>query len=200
MTFVTCDRAVSTDQSKFRFRMVEAANVDPGACAVARFAAQRRAICAFLRHALLEFSLVNIFVAGGAGAVGKMERQNLVRSSAQARFVAIRASHGHVRPGEHEAGVLVLCNRERGAMKVLHGVAILATILVGSGGKLLVMRILVAIRAGCELHFVDRIFAGGSVTFVTSYCRMFSFQRIVRSGVFLDAKLRWLPTVDGMAF
>ena len=200
VAFVTCDRAVSADQSKFRFRMVEAANVDPGACAVARFATKRNPIRALLRHALLEFSLVDIFVAGDTGAVGEMERQDLVHSSGEAGFVALRAGHGHVRPGQHEAGVLVLCNRECGAMKVLYGVAILATILVGSGGKLLVMRILVAIRTRSELHFVDRILTSGRVTFVTSYCRMFSFQRIVRSRMFFNAKLRWLPAVDGMAF
>ena len=189
-----------TDQSKFRFRMVEAANVDPGACAVARFATERNSVGALLRHALLEFSLVDIFVAGGAGAVGKMERQNLVGSSGEAGFVALRAGNGHVGPGEHEACVLVLCNRERGAMKVLYGVAILATVLVRRGGELLVMRILVAIRTRSELHFVDRILTSGRVTFVTSYCGMFTFQRIVRSRVFFNAKLRWLPAFDGMAF
>src|SRR5689334_2127983 len=36
VTFVTSNRAVSTDQGKFSFRVVETADVDPGAGAVAR--------------------------------------------------------------------------------------------------------------------------------------------------------------------
>ena len=40
VTFVTSSRAVSSDQGKFCFRMIETADVDPGAGAVARFAAQ----------------------------------------------------------------------------------------------------------------------------------------------------------------
>jgi len=85
-------------------------------------------------------------------------------------------------------------------MKVLNGVAIFATILVRSCGKLFVMRVLMAIRAGREFHFVNGLLAGGSVTFVTSDSRMFAFERIVRSGVLLHAKLRWLPAFDGVAF
>jgi len=166
---------------------------------VARFATERNSVGALLRHALLEFSLVDIFVAGGAGAVGKMERQNLVGSSGEAGFVALRAGNGHVGPGEHEACVLVLCNRERGAMKVLYGVAILATILVGSGGKLLVMRILVTIRTRRELHFVDGVLAGRRVAFVARNGRMFALQRIMRVCVFFYAKLRWLPAIDCVA-
>ena len=35
----------------------------------------------------------------------EMERQNLVRSSAEAGFVALRAGDGHVGPGQHEMRV-----------------------------------------------------------------------------------------------
>ena len=199
VAFVTCGRAMRSQQCKFCFRMVEASNVDPGSGAVAGFAAQGGSIGALLRHALLEFSLVGIHVAGGARPVLEMERQNLVRSSGKAGFVALRAGDGHVSPGQHKAGVLVLGNGERRAMKVLYGVAILAAVLVRRGGKLLVMRILMAIRAGRELHFVDRVFSGRRVAFVAGHGRMFSFQRIVRSRVLLHAKLRWLPALHGVA-
>ena len=199
VAFVARDPAMRAEQSKFCFRMVEAADVDPGFGAVARFAAQRGSIGALLRHALLEFALVGIRVAGSAGAVREMERQNLVRSSAEARFVALRAGDGHVGPGQHEVGVLVLGDRERRAMKVLYRVAVLAAILVGRGGKLLVMRVLMAIRARRELHFVDSVLAGRRVAFVASDGRMFSFQRIMRCRVLLHAKLRWLPAFDGVA-
>src|ERR1700693_2616389 len=141
---------MSPDQGKFRFRMIEAANVDPGPGAVARFAAQRGSIGALLRHAVLEFALMGIGVAGSARAVREMERQNLVRPSGEAGFVAIRAGDGHVGSGQYKMGVLVLGNRERRAMKVLYGVAVLAAILVRGGGKLLVVGILMAIRARRE--------------------------------------------------
>ena len=83
-----------------------------------------------------------------------MEWQNLVRSSAKACLVALRTGDGHVGSSQHEASVLVLGDGERRAMKVLHGMAILATVQVGSRGELLAMRILMAIRACGELHFV----------------------------------------------
>lgn len=99
VTFSARGAAMSAEQSKLCFRMVEAADVDPGLGAVTGFAAQSGSIGAFLRHALLEFALVWIRVAGRAGAVREMERQNLVCSSAKARLVAIRAGDGHVSTG-----------------------------------------------------------------------------------------------------
>jgi len=200
VTFVTRDAAVTSDQWEFCFRMVEAANVNPGSSAVACFAAQGSAIGAFGRHALVEFALMRIHVAGRAGAVLEMERQNLVRSSAEAGLVALRAGYGLVGPGQHEACVLVLRDGERRAMEVLYGVAILATILVGSGGKLFVMGVLVAIHARRELHFVESILTGRRVAFFAGDGRMFSLERVMRSRVFLHAKLRRLPAIDGVAF
>jgi len=167
---------------------------------VARFAAQRGSIGALLRHAVLEFALVDILVAGSARAVREMERQNLVRPSAQPHLVTFRAGDGHVRPRQHKVGVLVLRNGEGRTMKVFYSVAILATILVGSSGKLLVMRILMAIRASRELHFVECVLAGWRVAFVASDGRMFSLERVMRRRVLLYAELRWLPAFDGVAF
>jgi len=188
VTFVTCDRAMSSDQGKFRFRMIEATDVDPGPGAVARFAAQRSSVGALQRHAVLEFALMGIGVAGSARAVREMERQNLVCPSAKARFVTLRASDGHVSPGKREARVLVLGNRERRAMEILYGVAILAAALVRSGGELFVMRVLMAFGAGRELHFVNRIFARWRVAFVAGDGGMLAFQRIVRSRMLLHAE------------
>ena len=99
VAFAASDAAVSSDQWEFRFGVVEASNVDPGSRAVARFAAQGSAIGALGRHALLEFALMRIHVASRAGAVLEMERQNFVRSSTEAGFVAFRAGYGHVSPG-----------------------------------------------------------------------------------------------------
>lgn len=74
VTFVTRDRAMSSDQRKFRFRMVEVADVDPGAGAVAGFAALRGSIGPLRRHLHLEFPRMGIHMAGRAGAVLEMER------------------------------------------------------------------------------------------------------------------------------
>jgi len=199
VAFAAGHPAMSPNQREFRFRMVEAADVDPGPSAVARFAAERGSIGALLRHALLEFAFMGIGVAGGARAVFEVKRQNLVRSSAEAGFVAFRAGNGDVGSGQHEARVLVFGNCECRAMEVLYGVAILATILIGSGGKLLVMRVLVAIRARRELHFVEGLLPGRRVAFVAGDSRVFSLERIVRGCVFLHAKMRWLPALDGVA-
>jgi len=199
VAFAAGNSAMSPDQWEFRFRMVETADVDPGLGAVARFAAERSAIGAFLRHAVFEFALMDILVAGGARAVRKMERQNLVRSSAQAHFVALRAGYRHVGSGQHEMSVLVLGNGKRRAMKVLNGMAILAAVLVWSGGKLLVMRVLMAIRAGREFNFVQSVFAGRRVAFIASDGHMFSFERILRRRVLFHSKLRRLPALNGVA-
>ena len=70
---------------------------------MARLTTQRSSIGALQRHAILEFALMGIGVAGRAGAVREMERQNLVRSSGEARFVALRASDSHVSPGQQRS-------------------------------------------------------------------------------------------------
>ena len=199
MAFVTGHRAMRPQQRKFRFRMIEAANVDPGFGVVAGFAALRRSIGPLGRHALLEFALVDILMAGRAGAVLEMERLNLVRSSVEARLVALRAGHRHVRPGQHEVGLLVLGNGERRTMKILYRVAVLATVLVGRRRELLVMRVLVAIRARREFHFVERVLARRQVALVASHGRMFSFQCVMRRGVLFYAKLRGLPPLYRVA-
>jgi len=155
---------------------------------VACFAAQCGSIGALLRHALLEFAFVGVRVAGGASAVLEMEGKDLVCSAAESRFVTFRAGYCHVGAGQHKARVLVLGNRERRAMEILYGVAILAAVLVGSGGKLLVVCVLMAIRTGRELHFVNGIFAGRRVAFVARDGGMLSFERIVRSRVLLHAE------------
>jgi len=167
---------------------------------VTRLTAQRSSISALQRHAILEFALMGIGVAGRASAVREMERQNLVRSSGEARFVTLRASDSHVSPGKREASVLVLGNGERRAMKVLYGVAVFAAILVRRGGELFVVRVLMAIRARRELHFVDSVLASRRVAFVASDGRMFPLERIMRRCVFLHTKLRWLPAFDRVAF
>ena len=179
VAFITRDGAMSPDQCKFRFRMVEASNVDPGSGPVTAFAAQRSPICALLCHPRAEFALMGIGVAFSACAIAEMERQYLAGSSAEACFVAFRAGDSRMRAREYETRFLVFRNREGRAMEVLHRVAIFATILVGRGGELLVMGILMAIGARREPDFVDRGRAGRDVTFITTNSRMFPLERIM---------------------
>ena len=67
---------------------------------------------------------------------------------------------------------------ESGAVEVLYSMAILATILVGRGGKLFVMSILVTIRTDREFHMVYRVLTGWGVAFIASDCRMFALEGI----------------------
>src|SRR5579862_2300361 len=85
-------------------------------------------------------------------------------------------------------------------MKILNGVAILAAVLEGRGGKLFVMGVLMAIRARSKLHFVEGVLPGRGMAFVAGNGGMFAFKRIVRGCVLLYTKLRRLPALDGVAF
>lgn len=171
--------SMRSSQRKFCFRMVKSTDVDPGARAVARLATERRSIRFFRRHAIFKFALVGICVARGACAVLKMEGQNFVCSSAQPCLVAFRAGDSHVRSDEREMRLLVLGDGKCGAVEILYRVAILATVQVGSGGKLFIVFILMAICARREFHFVLRIFSGRRVAFIASHGRMLAIQRIL---------------------
>ena len=85
-------------------------------------------------------------------------------------------------------------------MKVLHRVAVLATILIRRGSKLFVMRVLVAIHAGRKFHLVYSVLSRRGMAFLTSDSGVLSFERIMRGGVLLHSEFRRLPTVYGMAF
>ena len=61
----------------------------------------------------------------------------------------------------------------RRLVEILHRVAVFAPILVGGGGELVVVRILVTIETGCELHFVNCVLAGRQMTFVALHLDMF---------------------------
>lgn len=73
-------------------------------------------------------------------------------------------------------------------MKILYGVAVFAAILVRSGGELVVMGVLMAIRARRELNFIDGILACWRVALVASNGGMLSIQWIFRGGVLFYAE------------
>jgi hypothetical protein len=61
----------------------------------------------------------------------------------------------------------MLCNRIAGAMPIPDAVAVFAAILVARRGKLTVVRILMAIQTGSELHLVNRVSPGRSMALRT---------------------------------
>lgn len=182
------DGPMAARQREFRLGMVEAGDVDPGLGDVACLAPKGGSIGSFGSLAFLKFALVGVGVAGCASGVFEMEWQNLVGSSIQAGFVAIRAGHSHVGPRKHIFGLLVLGYRKGRAVEVLYGVALLATVLIGSGRKLLVMLILMAIGASREFYLVEGVFAGWHVAFIAIDSCMFAVESVFRRGVFLDPK------------
>jgi len=193
------DRPMAAGQCEFRLRMVEAGDVDPGLSDVACLASQGGAISPFGSLAFLKFPLVRVRVAGCASGVFEVEWQNLVGSSIQAGFMAIRAGDGHVCPSKHIFGLLVLGYRKGRAVEVLYGVALLATVLIGSGRKLFVMFILMAICASREFYLVEGVLPGWHVAFIAIDSCMFALEGVFRRGVFLDAKQGRLPSVHIVA-
>ena len=81
--------SMRAEQRKLCFGMVASTDIRPGPRIVARFAAQQRAICALLRHAVLEFAVVGIVVARDTTHVREMERQDFIRPASGAHFMTI---------------------------------------------------------------------------------------------------------------
>lgn len=94
----------------------------------------------------------------------------------------------------------MLGDREGRAVEIHNGMAVFTPVLVRGGRKLSVVGVFVAIRAGGEFHFVNRVFADGNVTLVAFHFGVLSFQRIFGSRMFLDAKQRRLPSIHFVAF
>ena len=148
---------------------------------------------------IAELTMVRVLVTTCAGFVGKGKRNDFVFSAASPRFVAFFASHGGVRSGQGELGLFVLGDGKQRAVPIRYRMAALAAVLERRFCKLAVVRIFVADRAACELNFVNRLFAGRSVALVALHFRVLSFERILGSRVFLDAKRGRLPALHLMA-
>ena len=188
MAFTAGDGAMSANQSELSPGMVETVHFCPGTHAVAGFAAERRAIGAFASHAVVELPFVRILVAGSTVAIFKMERKNLVGAATKTGLVTIGAGDCYVGACQRETRSFVFRNAESGAMEINHRMAVLAAIVIGCGGKLVVVRVLVAIEACAEFHFVDGVFAGGEMALRAFHGDVLTLQRIVRGIVFLHAE------------
>lgn len=102
---------------------------------------------------------MRIRVAPGASHVRETKGQDLIRTASGSYFVAVRAGNRRVRPGQRVPCLLVHRRSESRLVEILDRVAIFALVLIGRGGKLIVVRILMAIEARGEFDFVDGVFA-----------------------------------------
>ena len=188
MAFAAGHRPVGADQREFGFGMIEAVDVCPGTGIVASFATEWSAIGALAGHAIIEFAPVRIFVASRARAVFELEGKHLVGTAAETYFMAIGARDGDVSANQGKARGLVLSDRERTPVKVDDGVARFAAVVVRRGGKLIVVRILVAIGASFEFHFIDGVFARGNMALRAFYLNVFALEGVAGSVVLFHAE------------
>src|SRR5215472_3562375 len=94
----------------------------------------------------------------------------------------------------------MLGDGKQSAVPIRYRMAALAAVLKRRFRELAVVGVFVAVRTGRELHLVDRLLAGRSVALVAFHFCVLSFERILRSGMFLDAKKRRLPSLHLVAF
>lgn len=165
---------------------------------MASFASEWRAVAAQSRHPVVKLPAMRVHMACDAGLVRESEWQNFVGAVREACFVALVARHGGVRAGQHEPGLLMLCNGEKRPMKVAHRMARLAAIVVRRPGELAIVGILMTVRAVRELHLVDRLAGRGKMALRAFHARVPAFQRILGTRMFLHAEKGWLPTVHRM--
>jgi len=166
------DRPMSSQQLEFCFGVIESADFAPSFHVVASLAPKGRSIRALPGHLPIELAMMGILVARGATLVLEMERQDFIGSTTEPNLVAIRAGNRRVRALQWEVRVAVLGDCEGGPMEVGHRMAILAAILVGSGGELIVVGIFMAIAASREFHLINRIFPLGNVALCAFHLRV----------------------------
>lgn len=118
---------------------------------MAGFAARGRSIRTHLLHALLELPLVRIGVATDAVQIVPVIDHGRLGLELCRLLVAIRARHGDVATGEHEACLLVLGQAKRRWLVSLQIVAAIAGIEVRRRCELPGMSIGVAVGAALEL-------------------------------------------------
>lgn len=80
--------------------------------------------------------------------------------------------------GQRKPRVAVFSNREGRAMEIQDGMTVFASVLVWRGGKLFVVSIFVAIRAGREFHLVNCVFPGREMALSALNRNVLASQRI----------------------
>jgi len=148
---------------------------------------------------IAELSVMRVLVATRAGFVAKGKRNDFVFSATSSDFVAFGATNRGVRAGQRELGLPMLGDGKQSAVPIRYRMAALAAVLKRRFRKLAIVGIFVAVRTGGGLHLVNRLFAGRNVALVAFHFRVLSFERILGSRMFRDAKRGRLPAVHLMA-
>src|SRR5258708_13218659 len=89
---------------------------------MAGFAPLRRAVGTPPCHAFVEFAMMHILMAGGAGPIFEMERQDLVLSAGGPHLMTIRARKGGVRALPRKTPPAVLGDRDLGTVPLPNGI------------------------------------------------------------------------------
>ena len=144
--------------------------------------------------------MVRVGMARRTTHVGKMEWQNLIGPPGHAHFVAVRTSNRCVRPDERITRLAVHRQGERRLMEILNGMTTFTFILVRRSGKLAVVSVLMAIHAGREFCFINRVLPCRQVALVTFHLDVLASEGIAGCVMLLNTKERWLPTFHRVAF
>ena len=165
-----------------------------------RFASQRRAVSTLLVHAILEFTLVYVFMATRARPILKDKRQDLIGPSPRTRFVAVGARDSNVGAYQRVARLTMLRNCKCGTVPVQDGMAFFARVVVRGFCKLFVVLIFVTIRASGKLNLIYGVFPSREVALVALHLDMLPLQRVLGGVVLFHAEERRLPSLHLMAF
>lgn len=106
-------RAMRSQQGKRRFRMIELRQLPPGLGGVAGFTAPNLAAGSRLTHAVVELTMVRIFVTTCAAKVRPVINHCRFRLELGRLLVALGAGHGDVPSGQGKAGLFVTSQRKR---------------------------------------------------------------------------------------
>ncbi len=160
-TMAVCARhgTMSAQQAEGGAVVVKSPQFLPLLGRVARLAAGSLAIRAYLGHARAEFAVMRIAVASGAGQLRKMKD---CAASARRGLVAVNASNGNVTAGQRKS-LIVLGQGEGGRIESFFRMALFAAVPMGRGGKLLHVRIFMAVEALVEFQPVNRRASRGNM-------------------------------------
>ena len=191
--------AMSAQQLKRSRGVIEAGQFSPGFHHVAGLAARQASVGVWLPHPFQELPAMRVNMARSARAVFKPIGYGVSRPAGIVGLMAIHAGHRDVPAGEREAGGLVPRQGKGGGLETLHSVAALALVQVRLPRKLTVVRVAVAVSAARKTDLVSRGPPGGKMAFCAGDFGMPALERILRSGMLADAKLRGLEPLHGMA-
>jgi len=101
-------------------------------------------------------------------------------------------------PGQSEAGLLVLRQRESRGMVTLEIVALFAAIQVGGAGELALVLVFVTVHALAELNLEERVFPLRNVAAFALHLRVLALKRVSALSVLFDSEGRGLKAVHGV--